>query len=162
MGEVRECGLCRDYAELLPVLDLGDQPLAERFGQDKTYPLKLLQCTNCGLVQLSYIVDAAEMFPADHPYTTATSAMQVQHFEELAWRLTEAYGLCADDLVVDIGANDGTLLSFYPDVRRVAGCRSPPPLDWPDAGPFRADCRRPPPPGARGTPPAALAGTRTG
>lgn len=99
--------------ELSTVLDLGKQPLAERFDQDIRYPLRLVECANCGLVQLSYIVDAKELFPPDHPYTTATSPAQSWHFTLLADDLMGYLPLRAN-VVVDIGANDGTLLSKYP------------------------------------------------
>ena len=52
MGEVRLCGICHS-AELFPVLDLGEQPLAERFDNEDRYPLRLVECANCGLAQLS-------------------------------------------------------------------------------------------------------------
>lgn len=112
MGEVTACGICRGK-ELSTVLDLGQQPLAERFDTDIRYPLRLVECANCGLVQLSYIVDATELFPPDHPYTTATSPAQSWHFTLLADDLAPLL-LHPADVVVDIGANDGTLLSKYP------------------------------------------------
>ncbi len=107
MGDVTSCGICHG-TDLWEMLDLGDQPLAEHFGQDTRYPLKLLKCATCGLVQLSHIVDAAVLFPPGHPYTTATSAAQVSHFRALA--LSVADNAVLDDVWVDIGANDGTLL----------------------------------------------------
>lgn len=98
--------------ELSPILDLGEQPLAERFDSSARYPLRLVECANCGLVQLSYIVDSKELFPPNHPYTTATSAAQSWHFTLLADDM--APRLSANDVVVDIGANDGTLLAAFP------------------------------------------------
>ena len=99
--------------ELSTVLDLGKQPLAERFDTGIRYPLRLVECANCGLVQLSYIVDATELFPPDHPYTTATSPTQSWHFTLLADDLAPFLPR-PTDVVVDIGANDGTLLSKFP------------------------------------------------
>ena len=108
MGDVATCGIC--YSDDLDLIfDLGMQPLAEQFGTPaRDYPLELLECRNCGLVQLSYIVDEKQMFPADHPYTTATSGMQMRHFADLAIQVLTL--MLVDDVWVDIGANDGSLL----------------------------------------------------
>jgi hypothetical protein len=116
MGEVRTCGICGSGALVL-ILDMGMQPLAERYGSHERYPLALLECQDCTLIQLSHIVDRAELFPADHPYTSGTTAALRDHFAALAARLAES----RPRVVVDIGANDGTLLAAFPEgTRRVA------------------------------------------
>jgi len=118
MGEVKACGLCGG-TDLAPILDMGAQPLAERYGTDERYPLALAECADCTLVQLTYAVDPVELFPPDHPYMSGTTAALREHFAALANRL--ATGLRGGDLVVDIGANDGTLLSCLDEeIRRVA------------------------------------------
>jgi hypothetical protein len=116
MGEVTECGICGS-PDLSVILDMGMQPLAER--ESPRYPLVLLKCVNCTLVQLSYIVDQHEVFPIDHPYATGNTKFLREHFGRLAARL--AADLAPGDLVVDIGANDGTFLRALGDgYRRVA------------------------------------------
>jgi hypothetical protein len=118
MGEVRTCGICGSSALVL-ILDMGMQPLAERYGSHTRYPLALLECQECTLVQLSHIVDQGELFPPDHPYTSGTTAALRDHFAALASRLAPLAP--PPGMVVDIGANDGTLLAAYPDgTRRVA------------------------------------------
>jgi C-methyltransferase C-terminal domain/Putative zinc binding domain len=110
---VTRCMTCQ-AAGLRQLLDLGRQPLAER-DDGRTYPLGLLECRQCGLVQNSYVVDRNEVFPADHPYATGDTAALRAHFGGLAG---EAAVMLADgDLIVDIGANDGTFLAA---VRRMA------------------------------------------
>ena len=111
------CGICGS-ADLTKILDMGMQPLAER--DSERYPLVLMQCGDCSLVQLSCIVDQATVFPLDHPYATGNTRALREHFGRLAARL-EA-DLSPGDLVVDIGANDGTFLAAYNNeiVRRVA------------------------------------------
>lgn len=115
---ITECGLCGSD-ELSLILDLGQQPIAERFDDDQTYPLQLLKCRSCSLAQLSFIVDQEILFPPGHPYASGNTRALVDHFRDLA--ATVARPLRAGDLVVDIGANDGTFLSsFTPVVRRLA------------------------------------------
>ena len=117
MDNITQCGICFS-GNLMPLLDLGEQPLAERDTGER-YPLKLLQCGNCGLVQLSYIVDQRIMFPLDHPYASGNTLALQHHAEELANIMLPS--LRINDLVVDIGANDGTLLNImYPRLRTVA------------------------------------------
>jgi C-methyltransferase C-terminal domain/Methyltransferase domain/Putative zinc binding domain len=121
-GETRQCQLCgagRD--DLLAILDLGEQPLAERDDGNR-YPLGLLQCDACGLIQLSYQVERDEVFPPDHPYATGNTRAMRLHFGRLAREISPL--LNVRDLVVDIGANDGTLLEAVrradPDARLLA------------------------------------------
>lgn len=106
-GPVANCQLC-GCGFLTEILDLGSQPLAER-DDGKRYPLGLLECGECGLIQLSYAVGRREVFPPEHPYATGNTRAMRLHFGELA---TEAALRMDDkDLAVDIGANDGTLLA---------------------------------------------------
>lgn len=109
MGEVTQCHLCGFGAGgFRTILDLGSQPLAER-DDGQRYPLALAECGHCGLVQLSYAVDRREVFPPGHPYRTGATAANRRHAAELA---AEAGALLEPgDLIIDIGANDGTLLA---------------------------------------------------
>ena len=117
MPDITACGLCGS-GDLKVILDMGDQPLAERFDDPRTYPLKLAECGRCTLVQLTHIVDQRDLFPPAHPYATGNTQFLRDHFAALAAELGE--GLRPGDLVVDIGCNDGTLLAaFRDDVRRV-------------------------------------------
>lgn len=109
-GKVTHCGVCGSW-DLRPLLDLGEQPLAERYGSSERYPLALLECRACTLVQLSYIVDQQELFPLDHPYASGNTGVLRKHFAGLAHELTPL--LSPGDLVCDIGANDGTLLAEF-------------------------------------------------
>lgn len=111
MPDVTSCALC-GCPELSPVLDMGMQPLAERYGSDERYPLVLLECGNCTLVQLSHIADPREVFPPGHTYATGNTRALREHYSSLAARLSAS--LTRPDLVVDIGASDGTLLSCFP------------------------------------------------
>jgi hypothetical protein len=79
------------------------------------YPLELLRCERCTLVQLSYIVDRSLVFTPDYPYSSGNTG--ALHYDFVALEKLVSY---ADhDLIVDIGANDGTLLNKFGG-RRVA------------------------------------------
>jgi hypothetical protein len=107
-GQVTECGLCAgENLEL--VLSLGSSPVTcdmAGAGQE-WFPLELLECQDCSLVQLSYIVDRGKVFAADYPYSSGNSGQLRAHFAKLAGMLD----VVDTDLVVDVGANDGTFLN---------------------------------------------------
>lgn len=112
-GEVKACGGCGATADHLSLLlDMGLQPLPEALGNTRRYPLKLMRCLVCSLVQLDYIPDPAQVFKKSHPYSTGNSAALREHYGELAREV--ATHLLVDDVVVDIGANDGTFLRSFP------------------------------------------------
>lgn len=116
-GPVRACESC-GFTSLRHVLDMGTQPTpqAVRGRENKRYPLHLVECDNCTLVQLDYIAPRDEVFPVDYPYTTGNTKALREHFaaqavyvDALLWHT----GSPIDDtppVVVDIGGNDGTML----------------------------------------------------
>ncbi len=109
MGEIRHCGSCGG-SWFETILDMGIQPLAE--GGEGKFPLKLVRCDDCCLVQLSFIPDQANVFRKEHPYSTGNTSALVRHFRELGESLRPSY--FGELTVVDIGANDGTLLNMLP------------------------------------------------
>jgi SAM-dependent methyltransferase len=72
----------------------------------------MFYCTDCRLIQLLDIVDRKEMFD-DYAFLTATANTSLLHFDEYAAELTKRLALNTNDLVVDIGSNDGTLLKAF-------------------------------------------------
>jgi SAM-dependent methyltransferase len=73
-------------------------------------------------VQLGYVEDPTLLFAPEYKYTSGTTKSLRENFAELARQARSRYGLTADDLVVDIGSNDGTLLSnFQAAGHRVVG-----------------------------------------
>jgi SAM-dependent methyltransferase len=119
IGSVTECQICSKKC-LEKVLDLGHQPVVQEYLTKKslkepevTYPLNLVRCTSCGLVQIDYIVDPKIVFPPHYPYRTGLTNMLVRNFLSLADTLEKVYPWKKSDLIVDIGSNDGTLLKGF-------------------------------------------------
>jgi SAM-dependent methyltransferase len=79
-----------------------------------TFPLELFFCENCKHLQLLDVVNPEELF-RDYVYVSGTSVSFVKHFEEYANSCINDFGLSANDIVIDIGSNDGTLLKFFKD-----------------------------------------------
>jgi hypothetical protein len=117
---VTECGLCGSH-RLDLVLSLGSSPptcvmipVGARQATEDHHPLELLRCHDCSLVQLSVVIDPGIVFPPAYPYSSGNSRALHENFEDLAAVADRCVGgLSPDDLVVDIGANDGTLLSKF-------------------------------------------------
>jgi len=117
-----KCRICNN-TNLTLFLDLGHQPPSDAFLTEQQlkepetyYPLEVYYCNECGLVQLGYTVPKEILFGDDYPYTTGTNTAGVEHFRQFAKDVTERFGLKKDDLVVDIGSNDGTLLQGFKDL----------------------------------------------
>lgn len=114
-----QCQVC-DYGELDPVLSLGHMPppnimfrTGARLEPQTWRPVELFVCRNCELVQLGHICPVEEMFPAKYPYTSGTTQLLRDNFADLALEARARVGLKPDDLVIDIGSNDGTLLRNF-------------------------------------------------
>jgi hypothetical protein len=89
--------------------------------EQPSYPLGLLFCPRCELVQNGLSIDPIVLFPPTYPYTSGTTRILRENFAALAQECAEVVPLVANDLVVDIGSNDGTLLSNFAGQHRVLG-----------------------------------------
>jgi 2-polyprenyl-3-methyl-5-hydroxy-6-metoxy-1,4-benzoquinol methylase len=112
------CRLCFSN-ELTNVLQLKPTPLANEFvhlhninKKQIKYPLYLVQCNNCKHVQLPVVVNPSILF-SNYLYVSGTSSSFVEHFRNYADETIRIYDLKPDDLVIEIGSNDGTLLNFF-------------------------------------------------
>jgi SAM-dependent methyltransferase len=81
--------------------------------QQPWFPTNLLHCANCDLVQLGLAVDPVIIFPPEYPYTSGTTKLLRDNFAELYSEAAAMLRLVPQDLVIDIGSNDGTLLSSF-------------------------------------------------
>ena len=111
------CQICGSAT--VPGLDLGHQPVsdllvsaAELNEPEIYYPLKLRHCFECGLTQLSYIVDPAVVYK-HFPFVSGTTQTATRHLQGLPKRLVEMLNLDKKSFALDIGSNDGTLLKGY-------------------------------------------------
>ena len=114
-AQCRSCG----GADLASVLDLGSTPLANALlsagdltRAEKTFPLHLVFCPACSLVQITETVPPEILF-SDYLYFSSFSDTMVRHARSIARRLTEERGLGASSLVVEVASNDGYLLQHY-------------------------------------------------
>ena len=111
------CRICGG-AQLDVLLELGTQFLTGVFPRSPDEPLTkgpltLVGCADCGLVQLLYSYERTELYGAHYGYRSSLNRRMVSHLADKAQTLMRAVDLRPDDVIVDIGSNDGTLLSFF-------------------------------------------------
>lgn len=111
----RSCGA----AGLAPVLDLGRTPLANALlteeqagGREETYPLELVFCPSCTLVQITETVPPEVLF-RDYLYFSSFSDTMLRHAEALVSEVLAERSLGPDSLAAEVASNDGYLLQFY-------------------------------------------------
>lgn len=128
---VSTCRLCGND-QLASVLNLGDQCLTGVFPKNPNDaltrgPLELLRCCRddaqecCGLVQLGTSYAPEEMYGENYGYRSGLNRSMVDHLEQKAHALALRAQVSAGDVVLDIGSNDGTLLSFMPPDSELVG-----------------------------------------
>ena len=124
---VGNCQICNN-ANLKSVLFLGYlppvnqlHPIGTKPKEQPSYPAELLYCPKCYLVQLGLVVDPQVIFPKEYPYTSGTTKVLRDNFVDLGEEVKKIIGLKTDDLVVDVGSNDGTLLSNFAPFATVLG-----------------------------------------
>ena len=112
------CRVC-DGEKIALILDLGHTALANRFltsemsaDPEPTFPLRLVRCGDCGLVQIDETVPPETLF-GHYLYLSQTSDAVKRHAEHLARSFNERYQMKAGDLVVEAASNDGTVLQAF-------------------------------------------------
>lgn len=122
--KIDRCRICGN-PDLVLVIDLGSQALTGIFPRraDQAItsgPLELVRCNatagkdHCGLVQLRHSYDLTEMYGENYGYRSSLNRSMVQHLQSKVAGLLKLVPVGPGDLVLDIGSNDGTTLSFYP------------------------------------------------
>ena len=118
------CRICQ--GETRSVLDLGAMPLANRLkpapdAPEKRFPLEVEFCRDCGNLQLTHCVEAADLYD-DYLYVTPTSAALEAHNVNLFYHMRAHGYLPADAFLLEFGSNVGHFLKYAQgQVGRVLG-----------------------------------------
>ena len=85
-------------------------------------PLELLRCHDCGHVQIGHEVSPKVLFPYSYPYLSGSTKILRDNFKDLGEKCLKLNLFKEDSFVVDIGSNDGTLLTpFFNSGAKVLG-----------------------------------------
>jgi hypothetical protein len=112
----RHCG----HALAERFIDLGSAPPSNAYltearlsAPEKWYPLTVLVCTHCWLAQTEDFAQADELFDAEYAYFSGFSTSWLAHCESYAASMVKRFGIGPDHVVVEVAANDGSLLDCF-------------------------------------------------
>ncbi|MFZ2162799.1 MAG: class I SAM-dependent methyltransferase [Sideroxyarcus sp.] len=113
-----KCRHCQSELTL-PLIDLGSAPPSNAYltpqtlqAPEKYFPLRVLVCTQCWLVQTEDFAQADELFSADYAYFSSFSSTWLKHAEKYVADMTSRFSLDASSHIVEVAANDGYLLQY--------------------------------------------------
>ncbi|MGI6856924.1 class I SAM-dependent methyltransferase [Mesorhizobium sp. 1B3] len=122
---INHCEVCGGK-ELRKVLDLGAHPMCDdlvAIGEDRQcreYPIEILFCDRCITAHQRYQIPKQELFPSTYHYRSRHTADVIAGMEQLVAACSGELGSLADKIVLDVGCNDGSLLTKF----REAGART--------------------------------------
>lgn len=120
MEAIKGCRICGEkYNQVLDLGELYPSTYTDGIGhyhkdpaQIKA-PLTLVQCRRCGLVQLKHTVDLDSMY-RQYWYKSGLNDSMIEALQDIVDEVQKRVKLAPGDVVIDIGANDGTMLAMYP------------------------------------------------
>ena len=125
--EVTKCQISNSK-ELESIIFLGYLPsvntlhkIGSTLKEEVTFPAELLYCKKSKLAQLGCIVNKEILFPISYPYTSSTTKILRDNFADLYKDVKKKTEISKNDLVIDIGSNDGNLLSNFQNNHKVIG-----------------------------------------
>ena len=103
----------------LPLIDLGSAPPSNAYLTEQTlhtpekwFPLRVLVCESCWLVQTEDFAQAEELFDEDYAYFSSFSTSWLEHAERYVKDMTKRFSLDKHSHVIEVAANDGYLLQY--------------------------------------------------
>lgn len=112
----RHCGTTLTHT----MIDLGSSPPSNAYlteqtlkAPEKWFPLKVMVCDQCWLVQTEDYAGATELFDADYAYFSSFSSSWLKHAEQYTNSMVNRFSLDENAHVIEVAANDGYLLQFF-------------------------------------------------
>lgn len=103
----------------LPLVDLATSPPSNAYlrtdqldSPERWYPLRVLVCEHCWLVQTEDFTQADQLFDADYAYFSSFSDAWLKHAQAYVTTMIDRFGLSAAHRVVEVASNDGYLLQY--------------------------------------------------
>ncbi len=116
----KTCRLC-DSVNVEKVVALEPIPLPDKFltkdqlkkVSQEFFAVDLYMCHDCGHVQILEMINPAILWDDDFSFHSGHSKGVIEHFDEVSDSIIRKYKPAKQDLVVDVGSNDGTMLKFF-------------------------------------------------
>ncbi len=112
-----KCLICE--SSFAPFISFGQMPIANGFlrpeerAEEYFFQMEVGFCERCGMVQLTEQPAREKMFHENYAFYSSTSRYMAQHFEKFAKDVQEKYTSSSDPFVVEIGSNDGIMLTHF-------------------------------------------------
>lgn len=121
---INSCQICKSK-KINKILELGFIPSVNDYrkvsSNNEFFNTEIYLCQKCKLFQLGTIVDRKILFPKNYPYKSSATGILRRNFLELSNEVQKKRLISKKDLVIDIGSNDGNLLSFFKNKCKVLG-----------------------------------------
>ena len=120
---IKSCRICGN-TKLIEVVNLGNMALTGVFPKSSdeqvgSGPLALVKChgndDSCGLLQLKHNYDLGSLYGKNYGYRSGLNKSMVTHLHSKVKKIISMVEPNFDDLIIDIGSNDSTLLQAYPE-----------------------------------------------
>lgn len=121
MSKCTKCRICNGD-NLTDVINLGEQYNTSRFPKYKEFctsktKIILCICEDCYLLQLRYYEDQSELYEHEYGYRSGISNTMKAHLKSYNEEILSKVELKDDDIIIDIGSNDSTMLQYYPNYK---------------------------------------------
>jgi hypothetical protein len=122
---INKCRSCANI-NLKKAFNIGTQKLTGIFPRSVTEkvpsaPLELVFCEKCKLLQLKNSFDSSYMYGDNYGYMSSLNISMLQHLKNKSEKLQKIIKLNIHDIVIDIGSNDGSFLSYFPNKLKLIG-----------------------------------------
>lgn len=104
------------------LIDLGSAPPSNAYlthvtlhRPEKWFPLKVVVCDTCWLVQAEAYSRAAELFNEEYAYFSSFSFQWLKHAEAYVQNMVDRFALSSESLIIEVASNDGYLLQYVKD-----------------------------------------------
>ncbi len=119
IGKIKKCQICNSKS-LSKIISMGKITPCDSLikknqlnKKNKKYPLNLIRCKECGLVQIDYVVDPKELFHKNYPYRSGITKDLKDNLQRISSHVSKNFSNKSSRLVVDIGSNDGSILKGF-------------------------------------------------
>ena len=124
--EHNKCRLC-DNQSLEFIFSIGNQYIndfvtEDRINKGRRAPLDIVYCAQCDLTQLKHTAPQDLLYSRQYWYRSGVTDTMKRELKDIVDDVINRVDFNAEDIVLDIGANDGTMLEYFPDITTTVGC----------------------------------------